>query len=147
MLTTSWWWALVTDTVVVRRMSAAWEATRMKTHKKNQPLLPRIGDGVPKHVPLSGWAPTVVVRDGVTLLQLNVEGLTKAKINVLLASRRLMQWLPYSCKRPTTKTDPISRSRDIPSQPAPKAKCTTLQPLWNTMPSGAQMQCVLGTHC
>ena len=55
----------------------------MKSCKKNQPLQPRIGDGVPKHVPLSGRTPAVVVCDGVTLLQLNVEGLTKAKINVL----------------------------------------------------------------
>jgi len=64
-------------------MSTAREATRIKSHKKNQPLQPRIGDGFPKHVPLSGQTPAVVVRDGVTLLQLNVEGLTKAKINVL----------------------------------------------------------------
>jgi len=55
----------------------------MKSHKKNQPLQPRIGDGVPKHVPLSGRTTAAVVRDGVTLLQLNVEGLTKAKINFL----------------------------------------------------------------
>ena len=56
----------------------------MKSRKKNQSLHPRIGDGVPKHVPLSGRTPVVVVCDGVTLLQLNstaVEGLAKAKIN------------------------------------------------------------------
>jgi len=55
----------------------------MKSRKKNQPLQPRIGDSFPKHVPLSGRTPAVVVRDGATLLQLNVEGLTKAKISVL----------------------------------------------------------------
>jgi len=55
----------------------------MKSRKKNQPSQLRIGNGVPKHVPLSGRTPEVVVRDGVALLQLNVEGLTKAKINVL----------------------------------------------------------------
>jgi len=38
----------------------------MKSHKKNQPLQPRIGDGVPKHVPLLGRTPVVVVHDGVT---------------------------------------------------------------------------------
>jgi len=64
-------------------MSTTREAIRMKSHKKNQPLQLRIGDGIPKHVPLSGQTPALVVRDGVTLLQLNVEGLTKANINVL----------------------------------------------------------------
>jgi len=65
-------------------MSTTRQATRMKSHEKNQPLQPRIGDGVPKHVPLSGQTPAVVVRDDATLLQLNVEGQTKAKINVLI---------------------------------------------------------------
>jgi len=35
----------------------------MKSRKKNQPLQPRIGDGVPKHVLLSGQTPVVIVRD------------------------------------------------------------------------------------
>ena len=101
----------------------------MKSHKKNQTLQPRIGDGVPKHVPLSGRTPAVVVRDGVTLLQLNVESLTKAKINVLTHLAQAHAVIAILCKRPTTKTDPISRSRDTTSQPAPKVKCMALQPL------------------
>ena len=36
-----------------------------------------------EQAPLPGWAETFVVEKGVTSLQLNVEGLTKAKINVI----------------------------------------------------------------
>ena len=38
---------------------------------------------IPEHVPLSGQATPVVIRDGITVLQLNVEGLTKAKITII----------------------------------------------------------------
>ena len=37
----------------------------------------------PKHVPFLGQAAQTAEREGVTLLQLNVEGLTKAKISIL----------------------------------------------------------------
>ncbi|XP_076817991.1 uncharacterized protein LOC143463411 [Clavelina lepadiformis] len=47
---------------------------------RSQPKQPNTD---PKHVPSLGQAARTAVREGVTLLQLNVEGLTKAKINIL----------------------------------------------------------------
>ena len=59
----------------------------MKSHEKKQPSQPRMGDTVPRHVPLSGQTLVVVVLDGVTLLQFNVEGLIKAKVNFLTQNK------------------------------------------------------------
>ena len=54
----------------------------------------------PEHVPLPGQASQNVIRDGITVLQLNVEGLTKAKISIIeLINHRNL--LPSSFKKPT----------------------------------------------
>ena len=58
--------------------------TKRRQRRKRMQILSQYGlsDTSPEHVPLSGQTP-FVVRSGIRLLQLNVEGITKAKISIV----------------------------------------------------------------
>ena len=62
--------------------SKQWSAATVnQLYKMNPPRSQ--SDADPNLVPFSGQASPDVIREGVSVLHLNVEGLTKAKINVI----------------------------------------------------------------
>jgi len=119
----------------------------MKSYKKNQPAQPRKGDAVPKHVPMSGQIPVVVVRDGVTLLQLNVEGLTKVKVNVLTHLAQAHAVTAILLQETHYKHRSHLKIPGYTLAACTESKVHGTATFVNTMPNGAQLQCVLRTHC
>ena len=93
----------------------------------------------PEHAPFSGWAvPTLIGRE-LILLQLNIEGISKAKLEIIshLAWRKKQ---PPSCyKKCTPQDQTCSPSRATPLPHIPSATATALPHSLVTQPSGTRL--------